>query len=82
MSEKRTRTIRPVEERIAEIDKKIAAHQAAIDQLQKKRETALNPKRGGNKKIGVATLKTIMKENGLTCEDVVNLIVNNSTIEK
>ncbi len=61
---------RPPEERLAEIDKKIAFHQNSIKNLEAKKQTILHPKR---RKSKAATMKALIlkaKETGLTNKEI------------
>ncbi len=51
------KTIRPKEERIAEIDRKIEGHKSAIKTLEAKRQTILNPR----KRKPRTTAKTVVE---------------------
>lgn len=73
MDERKTRKSRTVEERIAEIDEKIQKHEAAIENLRKKKDAILNPKTR-TAKPSAAMLKKLMKEKNLSYEDIVNMV--------
>lgn len=73
MSENKIRKNRTVEERVAEIDKKIQKHEAAVENLRKKKEAILHPK-ARTAKPSAAMLKKLMEEKNLSYEDVVNMI--------
>lgn len=70
MTEKRTRVIRPIEERIAVIDKAIAKHQANIVALEAKKKKLQFPSKRRGGKIGMATVIKKAKELGLTPEQI------------
>lgn len=70
MSEKRTRVMRPAEERIKEIDAAIAKHEANIAALKAKRERILNPKPRSGGKVGISTVIKKAKELGLSPEEM------------
>ncbi len=61
---------RPAEERIAEIDKKIAAHKDSIQKLEAKKHAILNPKPRASKAAGMKALISKAKEAGLTNEEI------------
>lgn len=61
---------RPVEERIAEIDKKIAGHKDAIQKLEAKKNTILNSKPCASKAAGLKALISKAKEAGMTNEEI------------
>lgn len=64
---------RTTEERVAEIDAKIAYHEAHLKTLQQKREDVLNPVRKARK----ASMKQVtdrLKESGLSPEQLLALI--------
>lgn len=73
MDEKKTRKTRTVEERITEIDGKIQNHEAAIENLRKKKDAILHPKTRTSKP-SAAMLKKLMKEKNLSYEDIVNMV--------
>ena len=60
----------PAEERIAEIDKKIAGHKEAIKKLEAKKHTILNPKPRASKAAGLKALISKAKEAGMTNEEI------------
>lgn len=70
MAERKSPVRRSAEERIAEIDKKIAAHEANIATLKKKKEAILNPKPRRSKAAGMKALITKAKESGMTNEQI------------
>lgn len=61
---------RPAEERIAEIDKKIAGHKDAIQKLEAKKNTILNPKPRASKAAGLKALISKAKEAGMSNEEI------------
>ena len=67
---KRKLNRRPAEERIAEIDKKIAGHKEAIKKLEAKKHTILNPKPRASKAAGLKALLSKAKEAGMTNEEI------------
>lgn len=67
---KRKLNRRPAEERIAEIDKKIAGHKEAIKKLEAKKHTILNPKQRASKAAGLKALISKAKEAGMTNEEI------------
>ena len=67
---KRKLNRRPAEERIAEIDKKIAGHKEAIKKLEAKKHTILNPKPRASKAAGLKALISKAKEAGVTNEEI------------
>ena len=67
---KRKLNRRPAEERIAEIDKKIAGHKEAIKKLEAKKHTILNPKPRASKAAGLKALISKDKEAGMTNEEI------------
>lgn len=67
---KRKLNRRPAEERIAEIDKKIAGHKEAIKKLETKKHTILNPKPRASKAAGLKALISKAKEAGMTNEEI------------
>lgn len=67
MAERKTRS---KEERIAELDKKIAHHKQCIDTLEKKKETVLHPKTRTKKSKSVNTIIAKAKELGLSNDEI------------
>lgn len=67
---KRKLNRRPAEERIAEIDKKIAGHKEAIKKLEAKKHTILNSKPRASKAAGLKALISKAKEAGMTNEEI------------
>jgi septal ring factor EnvC (AmiA/AmiB activator) len=65
---KRTRTFRSAEVRLAEIDKKIAFHQKAIDQLTEKRGKIGTARR--ERKLSFAKVIAQAKSSGKTPEEI------------
>lgn len=61
---------RPAEERVAEIDKKIAAHKDSIKKLEAKKNAILNPKPRASKAAGLKALISKAKEAGMTNEEI------------
>ena len=72
---KRKLNRRPAEERIAEIDKKIAGHKEAIKKLEAKKHTILNPKPRASKAAGLKALISKAKEAGMTNEEIAEKLV-------
>ena len=64
--EKKSRNVRPVEERIAVIDRAIAKHQANIEALEAKKKKLMSPAKRGGGRIGMSTVVKKAKELGLT----------------
>lgn len=62
---------RSAEERIAEIDKKIAGHEKALATLRAKKEAILNPKPRPSKSARMKAISTIAKETGMSEEEVI-----------
>jgi uncharacterized coiled-coil protein SlyX len=69
-NEKRKMVRRSTEERIAEIDNKIAAHQASIQKLQEKKDAILNPKVRASKASKIKAVMNAAKESGMTPEEI------------
>lgn len=65
---KRTRTFRPAEVRIAEIDKKIAFHSKAIEQLQAKKGKVGTARR--ERKLTYSKVFAEIKSSGKTPEEI------------
>lgn len=80
--EKRKLVRRPAEERIAEIDKKIAGHEKAIKTLRSKKEAILNPKPRPSKSARMKAISTIAKETGMSEEEVIKKLGITSEGEK
>lgn len=59
------RTIRSVEERVAELDRKINFHKEKIAMLEEQKKNLLSPKISANKIIAAA------KEKGMSVEDII-----------
>ena len=59
---------RPAEERIAEIDKKIAGHKDAIQKLEAKKNAILNPR--ASKAAGLKALISKAKDAGMSNEEI------------
>ena len=70
MAERKKPVRRPVEERIAEIDKKIATHEANIETLKKRKEGILNSKLNKSKAAEMKELIAKATESGLTKEQI------------
>lgn len=70
MSEKKTRVMRPADERIREIDIAIEKHKANIATLEAKKERIQNPspRRGGRPGVGSIIKKA--KAKGMTAEQI------------
>ncbi|WP_251316770.1 hypothetical protein [Flintibacter muris] len=69
-AEKRKVIRRPPEERIAEIDAKIKSHKEAIQKLEEKKNSILNPKPRTSKAAKTKLLIAKAKEAGLTEEEI------------
>jgi hypothetical protein len=69
-STKRKLVRRSAEERVAEIDAKIATHQEAIEKLQAKKEEILNPKPRLSKAAKMKAILNVAKESGMTPEEI------------
>lgn len=69
---KRTRVFRTVEERLAEIDKKISFHQRSIEQLEAKRSKTGIARR--TRKMSYAKLLSELKASGKTPEELAELL--------
>lgn len=66
---KRHRAMRPVEDRIAELDKKIAFHTRAIEQLNTKKAKVLSPQHR-NRGLTYAKVFKELRESGKTPEEI------------
>ena len=66
MEEKKRMVRRSADERIAELDKKIAYHHKSIQTLEKKKKATLN----GAKKPAYSSLVTELTESGYTPEQI------------
>lgn len=64
--EKKKLVRRSAEERIAEIDKKIANHENAIKNLKAKKESILNPRVRPSKSAKMKAITTLAKETGMS----------------
>ena len=64
------RKIRSKDERIAEIDSKIAYHKQCIQVLEQKKDGILNPKTRTRKVKSVNRVIAMAKESGLTVEEI------------
>lgn len=64
------RVMRSKEERIAELDKKIAFHKEKVTMLEAKKEAILNPKPRGGRKKGMNTVLSKAKEMGMTPDEI------------
>ena len=74
MSEnKKVRKWRTVEERIAEVDAKIAYHEEHVKTLQQRREDLINPPKVA-RKTSMKQIADRIKESGLSTEEVMQLI--------
>ena len=71
-TEKRTRTFRSVEERMAEVDQKIAFHQKALDQLEAKKSKIGTAHR--TRKLTYAKVFAELKSSGKTPEEIAALL--------
>lgn len=69
---KAKRTFRPVEERIAETDRKISFHQKAIDQLESKKARIGTGHR--QRKLTYAKVFAELKASGKTPEEIAELL--------
>lgn len=63
------RIIRSKEERLAEVEKKIASHKRAIEALEKRKNTILNPKRR-TRKASFNSVIAKAKESGISVEEL------------
>ena len=72
MAEKKTkeRKTRSQEERVAEIDKKIAYHAQCIETLKKKKNEVLNPTKKIRVKKSISSIIAKAKESGMTNEQI------------
>ncbi len=61
---------RPTEERIIEIDEKIARHKDAIAKLETKKHEILNPKRRASKAASLKAIISKAKEAGMSNEEI------------
>lgn len=66
----RTRTTRTKEERITEIDAKIAHHMQCVKALESQKEKILNPKPRSNPNKEICAIISKAKENGLTEKEI------------
>lgn len=69
-TEKQKFARRSKEERIAEIDAKIAGYKEKIEKLEQRKEAVLNPKPRASKASGMKALIAKAKEAGLTNEEI------------
>lgn len=69
--EKKKLVRRPADERVAEIDKKIANHKNAIKNLEAKKEAILNPKPRPSKSAKMKAITTLAKETGMSEEELI-----------
>ena len=70
MNEESKRIRRSLEERVAEIDKKIEGHEKIIAKLKSKKEALLNPQIRTRKNTAKKAISTLAKEYGIAEEDV------------
>lgn len=70
MEEMETRKRRSLEERIAEIDAKIAKHQDSIKSLKAQKSALLTPPEPKKKKTSIANAIKLAKEKGMSAEDI------------
>ena len=70
MADEKKRVRRSVEERVAEIDKRIGDHKDAISKLEAKKHDLLNPKPRLTKAQKVKMLVDKAGEKGLSPEDI------------
>ena len=75
-TETKTRTYKTVQERVDELDKKIAYHQEAIDKFNLKKKTLLESK--NTDKTQIKTLMEILKTKGKSVEDIMKLLETDS----
>lgn len=75
----KTRTRRTVEERVAEIDQKIAYHQELIDGLNKRKQELLVPREPQKRKTSMRQAIEAIKEAGLSPDEVMKLIAKHSS---
>ena len=64
------KVIRPKEERIAEIDKKIAFHEAAIQKLKEQKDRINNPKVRVSEKTKLKDVLAKAKKAGMSADDI------------
>lgn len=78
MAEKKVERKKPVrrsvDERIAEIDAKIAAHEKNIETLKAKKEAILNPKPRASKSAKMKAIASLAKETGRSEEDLLKAL--------
>lgn len=70
MEEMETRKRRSLEERIAEIDAKIAKHQDNIKSLKEQKSALLTPPKTKKKKTSIANAIKLAKEKGMSAGDI------------
>jgi septal ring factor EnvC (AmiA/AmiB activator) len=68
---KAKRNFRSAEERIAEIDRKIAFHMKSIEQLEKRKEKVNAPRR---RRLSYAKVFAELKASGKTPEEIASLL--------
>lgn len=68
---KQTRIIRPYEERLAEIDKKIKFHENAIQTLKNRKEKMQNPPLSKDEKKSILTTAV---QSGFTPEEIAEIL--------
>lgn len=61
---------RSIEERVSEIDKKIAFHQAAVRKLEEKKQSILNPKPRNSDASKMKALLFKAKEAGMSVDEI------------
>lgn len=64
-----TRKSRPKDERVADIDLRIAKHQQHIKTLEAQKKALLSPKTRA-KKVGIASVIKMAKDQGMTAEEI------------
>lgn len=69
--EKKRQPHRTVDERVIEIDAKIAAHKSNIITLERRKKLLLTPKKSREKKPSMSVVIAEMKKAGLTPDEIV-----------
>lgn len=70
MADRKRPIRRSTEERIAEIDAKIASHEKSIESLKAKKEAILNPKPRISKSTQIKNVISKAKESGMSIEEI------------
>lgn len=76
MADKRVR--RSVEDRVAELDRKIAKYEDLVAKLKAKKEAALNPSKPKATRVGMATVMRKAKEQGVSAQKLLEMLNNAS----